>query len=524
MTGAGTSRGSAIVVFHRAFAMLAVAVATALAWNGVVAVRRAWTPLAVHLGTGFPWLIAAVGLSALVTTFLLAARARAWRRGTWDVANGIELRLAFCFPVALIACFALGPQPAKNLYVEFAASVGAGCFAGMLLAFQRSSGLTRSKVVRVLDFTLFNLCLAVVMGELALRSWAAYRPTAILSRFDKGPAAYVESFRRRPGSKRWGFPLDSRGYFDNEPGPARAGVTRVVAIGDSFNQGSVPHYLHYTTVCERELSGLDVYNMGIPGVGPPEYLYLLRTEALPSKPAAIVVSVFVGNDVCFTDTRVQGRRALFDRESYLILTVPSRLMRMRDEERRRPGSGGGSTGTGAVQQESDAPSAVLETLEDLVREYPYVADPALEVASFSVEKFLSIERVRVRLVSRTEPRNCYEKFFEVLAEIRDLCDGTPLLVLLIPDEYQVEDEVWAQVVGSEAARYDRHMPQRVIGDWLSRQGIPTVDLLPPLLAVEPLADGRRHLFHLRDTHFNTRGNDVAGKALAEGLRALLGLE
>ena len=64
----------------------------------------------------------------------------------------------------------------------------------------------------------------------------------------------------------------------------------------------------------------------------------------------------------------------------------------------------------------------------------------------------------------------------------------------------------------------------MIGDWLSRQGIPTVDLLPPLLAVEPLADGRRHLFHLRDTHFNARGNDVAGKALAEGLRALLGLE
>ena len=37
-------------------------------------------------------------------------------------------------------------------------------------------------------------------------------------------------------------------------------------------------------------------------------------------------------------------------------------------------------------------------------------------------------------------------------------------------------------------------------------------------AVEPLPDGRRHLYQLRDTHFNARGNQVAGQELAAFLR------
>jgi hypothetical protein len=49
-----------------------------------------------------------------------------------------------------------------------------------------------------------------------------------------------------------------------------------------------------------------------------------------------------------------------------------------------------------------------------------------------------------------------------------------------------------------------------------------LDLPPPLRAVPPLADGRRHLYHLRDTHFNARGNRAAGWALAEFVRGLLG--
>ena len=39
-------------------------------------------------------------------------------------------------------------------------------------------------------------------------------------------------------------------------------------------------------------------------------------------------------------------------------------------------------------------------------------------------------------------------------------------------------------------------------------------------AVPPLTDGWRHVYHLRDTHFNVRGNRVAGEALAQALAEL----
>jgi hypothetical protein len=42
-----------------------------------------------------------------------------------------------------------------------------------------------------------------------------------------------------------------------------------------------------------------------------------------------------------------------------------------------------------------------------------------------------------------------------------------------------------------------------------------------LTAVPPLPDGDRHLYLLRDTHWNARGNDAAGKALAPFVRQLM---
>jgi hypothetical protein len=45
--------------------------------------------------------------------------------------------------------------------------------------------------------------------------------------------------------------------------------------------------------------------------------------------------------------------------------------------------------------------------------------------------------------------------------------------------------------------------------------------LPILRAAPPWTDGKKHFYHLRDTHFNARGNEIAGKALGEFLKPFL---
>src|SRR5207245_7863955 len=127
--------------------------------------------------------------------------------------------------------------------------------------------------------------------------------------------------RQQPGTMYFGFPINSGGHFDTEFVPRSATSNRIVVwIGDSFSYGVVPRYYHFTQVAERELPGVTIYNMGYPGLGPSDYLYLLEHEALPLAPDLVVVELFVGNDV--TDTPPPPARARwYDADSYLPAIV-----------------------------------------------------------------------------------------------------------------------------------------------------------------------------------------------------------
>ena len=113
----------------------------------------------------------------------------------------------------------------------------------------------------------------------------------------------------------------------------------------------------------------------------------------------------------------------------------------------------------------------------------------------------------------------YDRFFAALGEIEKAAGDIPLAFLIIPDEYQVNDELWQAVVAKHDVPLQRDLPQRKIREWAREGDRDIMDLLPLLLAEEPLDDGKLHLYHLRDTHFNARGNEVAGRALAQLIEA-----
>jgi hypothetical protein len=105
--------------------------------------------------------------------------------------------------------------------------------------------------------------------------------------------------------------------------------------------------------------------------------------------------------------------------------------------------------------------------------------------------------------------------------MKRIAKEVPLAFVLIPDEFQVEDDVWDEVVRRSDRPLDRDTAQRVLDRVLREAGWGVLDLLPILRAVPPMEDGRRHLYHLRDTHFNARGNEAAGRALAGFVDSLL---
>jgi SGNH hydrolase-like domain, acetyltransferase AlgX len=423
------------------------------------------------------------------------------------------LRDLFVVTVAVVASQVLLSTNFKPFLCGFTFGVGGGLFATVRLL-DRAAGHVRDlRVVRVFEFVTFQVSLILVSLELVLRLIAIIVPMPIFARDESSVESALAMYQYPPGTVRDGFPMNRSGHYDEEFVP---GERNVVSIGDSFSIGIVPHQFHFTTVCERELEGVEVYNLGRAGIGPGGYLWFLEHEGLAWKPDLIVINLFAGNDMEESKRWNNSRsliRSLCDRHNVLTFQVPKRLWRMLREEQVQPTSGSG--------RRRPADTREIRDPRKLRAMMPWIDDPILERPTLSEDAFARIEAERANQIQGSQKHGTYQKLFDVLETIHEVAAGVPLVVMLIPDQFQVDEDVWRSVTTRVATTLDRDQPQKRITDFLKSRGIPCLDLLPVLRRVEPLADGHRHLYHLRDTHFNVRGNRVAGEALAGFLRDLL---
>jgi hypothetical protein len=394
----------------------------------------------------------------------------------------------------------------------------AGGFAGLRLLDRWVVPLLAGRVGRLAELVLFQLCLTAVLLELGLRLMSILAPSALFSPANERIEAIMARTRSAPGSLRYGFPCNSQGHYDTEfePSPGRFAV---LSIGDSFGVGVVPHDFHFTTVCERELGDTEVYSMGIPEIGPGGYLRLLRDEGLRLNPDIIVVNLFLGNDLWdvlrWNNPREHFLATWLDRRNVLLILVPGRIAGLVAEWWR--GSGPGRS-VGEPQGETQV-GKVLDSLAAVRQAFPWVDDPMLEHPTYSKEAFIRFERKYYSYTHAAEVHGAYEKTIAALLEMRRLAGAIPIVVMLIPDEYQVDDELWRELRADPALPdMDRDYVQRRLGPMLESHGFPVLDLLPRLRAEPQLWDGHPHLYLLRDAHFNVRGNRVAGVALARFLK------
>ncbi len=344
---------------------------------------------------------------------------------------------------------------------------------------------------------------ALVLCELLLRAAAVAAPTPLLATSSSTTAQRFAAYAFAPGSLHFGRRTNSLGFFDDEFLPRGSRARPAVAvIGDSFSASFVPHDRHYTTVAEG-LVDADLWNVGWAAMGPAEYRAMLEQYVLPADPDAVLVSLFLGNDLAESSPAGPLDRAMaawWDRGNVLLCALPQRLLRLASSHEAR---------TGALAHNGD-----------LDRASAWLDDPLLEPGTMSEEEFLRIETERARC-NAALPAGRLRTLKAEIRRLRQLAGARPFGIVLIPDESMVEDELWARVTQA-AGPLRRHALREELLAFLAEEGVPALDLLPPLLAAEPWpADGKRHLYLLRDTHWNARGNRVAGAALAPFVQGLL---
>lgn len=498
----------------RVATLAVLAVSCALALAGAAAAQRASGAFMRRLGEHAWQLSVCFQLVALIAAGLFLERLR--DRASSAPAAVYRLVLYAFAALTLAQAFLVDAYDGDLAWVIAAAA--SSVFPLALLVEPLVRRACRQKWIRGplrgLDVLCLSFLLALGVAELGLRAWRALSPSPLLLTADLTTRQRMEMNAWKPGSLRMGFTVNSGGHYDTEflPRAERDGRHLVVTVGDSFSASVVPHYWHFTTVCERLLEGVEVYNFGIAACGPHDYLEWVRRDVRDLQPDAIVVNLFLGNDLQDANSPedVVARRPWLHHTNLLVWLLPTRIVKLR-QARLSPAQ---------KERRMERRGVAMTPPEELVQQIPWLFDPTLEPGIFSEEKFLEIERQRARYNSNSKIQR-FEVLFGLIRQMREAAGKTPFGVMLIPDEYQVEDGLWQAILDAEGRpKWERQRPSRVIRTWLQQERIPHVDLLPRLRALPVDERGKRNAYLLRDTHFNVLGNQVAAEGLAELVREL----
>lgn len=389
------------------------------------------------------------------------------------------------------------------------------------------SAMPRGRLRSVLVFVAVQLLLAVVILEAGLRlarRWHGgldallYSPTL---RTEYDDVTTTRELLERsvlgfhPYETRAGFVLSSRGFRTPEYAPEPApGTLRVVILGDSFAFASsgVPWGWGWPALLEQELdrrldTDVEVINLGVPAVGPRFELRLWELEGARLDPDVVLLAFFVGND--FTDESGTPLSPRFE-TGLARWSVSWRLARNLWRLYREQAAGLGTV-PAIPREERKFERGGVERLPYRQR---YRDEPLLSEAVY-----LEIEEGRLRLV-RKDHLELFERFF---ADVREVlirlhrsvqAQGARLFVVLVPDEFQVSDEVLARIVERydlDPAQLDLTLPQRRLMQLCEQQAIGCLDLLPVLRAAP------ERVYRLSDTHWNLAGNRRAARAMGRAL-------
>lgn len=312
--------------------------------------------------------------------------------------------------------------------------------------------------------------------------------------------------------------LNSGGWRDDEPViPGSSGDLRQIALlGDSFAWGyGVDRETTFGERLEASLTGWRVQSYGVCGYGTDQELLVLRQSALAIRPRIVIVEFAVGNDIdnilAARAYRLPKPRFVLEDGRLSLQGVP--VPRTEDWQR--------AARTGA-----------RDFMTAHVRLYAWVR-PRWAALKPRLGRLLRLARedladggVRIRLFAREAPERVRQGWTlaeALLGAVRDEAAsvGAPLVILVVPDRFQVEDDLWEQAVqelGLDRSAYHRERPNRVLAEIGQRLGVVVVD---PLAVLRARASSGASLFIPDDPHWNEEGHRLAAEELRRALEPLI---
>jgi len=296
--------------------------------------------------------------------------------------------------------------------------------------------------------------------------------------------------------------INSLGYRDDEFPLKKTARLRILAIGDSFTFGYAGTSDEaYPNVVERELrtqlgeNDIEVVNAGFAACQYPDTYYLyLKNSGLALDPDIITVGLFVGNDL---DHDLAGENTWSEVDADGLPTrIHNTLARVengywvsrnRSLRYRLP-----------IGRDSHIAQAIISLLRAAGPEKPRTFNQWIYRKDYEPRTTEAVEKVEKLLLA-----------MKALADAR----GIPIVFVVMPTREQVYPEDYDFSADAFMAEYDLDKPQRLLGEFFEAHGMTELDLTPALRA----APHDTMLYYALDQHWNERGNELAGRAIAEFL-------
>lgn len=346
-----------------------------------------------------------------------------------------------------------------------------------------------------------SLAASLLAAELAVR-WLSPQPIQVIA-----PGLYQPDpprrYRLSPGYHgeltnvsdfRTSLVISSQGIRGDELETKAAGEKRLLVLGDSFVFGwGVEEHKTLAAQLERRLAvehpGWRALNAGTPGFGLLDEIDWLETWGLALEPDAILLAVFLGNDLldataAFRQVEMvdglvgepgfrRGLRYQLYRRSHLVRML-KRAVPIGAQIRLRRLLG------------IPLPWSIASLREGL--EIYAIKPTPLQQEGREVTR---AQLVRLQAISRNH--------------------GLPLALVLLPDRRDVDPVLWSGTLaglGLDPARYRPDQPARIFTELTAELGLPVLDLSVAFKSA--LARGERPYFE-HDPHWTLEGTELAAR-------------